>query len=74
MVWNWQLENWPHFTWNAARLTKAETLFAEQAGILVGASQHLGDQDRQAFVIKSATDEAYDTSAIEGEILGRSNP
>lgn len=73
MVWNWQLEDWPHFTWNAARLTKAEMLFAEQAGILVGASQHLDDQEHQAFVIKSATDEAYDTSAIEGEILDRAS-
>jgi Fic family protein len=73
MAWNWELEDWPHFTWDAARLTRAETLYAEQAGILVGASQHLGDQDREAFVIQSATDEAYDTSAIEGEILDRAS-
>lgn len=73
MPWNWELKDWPNFTWDQARLAKAERLFSEQAGILIGASQHLGDQERQAFVIKSATDEAYDTSAIEGEILDRTS-
>ncbi len=73
MAWNWELDNWPHFTLSGARLAKAERLYAEQAGILVGASRHLDDQDREAFVIQSATDEVYDTSAIEGEILDRAS-
>lgn len=73
MAWNWELEDWPHFAWDPARLARVETLYAEQAGILIGASQHLCDKDREAFMIQSATDEAYDTSAIEGEILDRAS-
>jgi predicted transcriptional regulator of viral defense system len=29
MTWNWQLPDWPGFTWDQDRLTRAETLFAQ---------------------------------------------
>lgn len=73
MAWNWESADWPNFTWDAARLARAERMLAEQAGILIGAARHLDDHDRNAFIIQSATDEAYDSSAIEGEILDRAS-
>jgi Fic family protein len=71
MIWNWQQPGWPTFTWDAARLVRAERLFAENAGLVVGAGRHLEDTDRQALTIEVMCLEAIDTSAIEGEVLDR---
>lgn len=71
MPWNWEDPDWPRFRWDAARLAAAEALFAQQAGVLVGAVQHLEPDVRDGFVVQLMSDEAYDTSAIEGEMLDR---
>jgi len=71
MQWNWQQENWPHFSWDALRLQKAEALFLEGAGIAIGVSKHLGEADRGALSVELMSFEAIDTSAIEGEALDR---
>jgi len=69
--WNWQHPNWPNFTWKAERLTRAEALFAEAAGIVIGTTQHLDEAAQEALMIDIMRDEACDTSEIEGEILDR---
>ena len=71
MPWNWQHLNWPEFTWDAKKLVRAEIMFAENAGIAVGATQHLDDDSREALTIEIMSGEACDTSAIEGEMLDR---
>jgi Fic family protein len=71
MSWNWQQPAWPTFTWDAARLVQAERLFAENAGLVVGAGRHLEDTDQEALTIEIMCLEAVDTSAIEGEVLDR---
>lgn len=73
MPWNWQLPDWPHFTWDSPRLLRAETLFARQAGIVAGALAHLEPATRQTLLVDSMRDEALDTSAIEGELLDRAS-
>lgn len=60
MKWNWQLENWPNFTWDSDKLFVYEQSFTESAGIIMGCSQH----------ILMCTD-ALDSSEIEGEHLNR---
>jgi len=71
MTWNWQLPDWPEFTWDQARLTRAETLFAEGAGMVIGSSRHLDETSRETLVVDILSVDALATSAIEGEVLDR---
>jgi len=71
MSWNWQLPDWPNFTWEQARLTRAQTLFAEGAGMVIGSSRHLNEANRGTLIVDIMSHEALDTSAIEGEVLDR---
>ena len=71
MRWNWQLPNWPKFTWDQHRLTRAETLFTEGAGMMIGSSRHLDECSRDSLVVEIMSLDALATSAIEGEVLDR---
>lgn len=73
MAWNWQQLDWPNFTWNSARLEKAEQQFLLGAGVLVGTVKHLGDEDLQQLTVEAMSTEALTTSEIEGEILDRAS-
>lgn len=71
MTWNWQQADWPHFQWNHDKLLAVETAFIERAGVVLGASKHIGEADKQGLSIDILSREAVDTSAIEGEHLDR---
>ena len=71
MIWNWQQDDWPNFRWDARKLVSAETAFAEGAGVVIGASKHLAEPERQGLSIEILSHEAVDSSAIEGEHLDR---
>lgn len=69
--WNWQRPDWPHFSWDLAALLKAETLFSESVGTVVGGVESLDAAEQDNIVVELMTSEAYDTSQIEGEYLDR---
>lgn len=71
MVWNWQRNDWPIFTWDASRLAEAEKQFLLGGGILLGAAQHLGQDQRDNVRVEIMSSEALTTSEVEGEILDR---
>jgi len=71
MDWNWRQAKWPHLTWNERKLRRAEALFAQGAGVSIGASKHLSDDEREGLSVELMSQEAVDTSAIEGEALDR---
>ena len=71
MVWCWQLDNWPNFTWDKQALEKAERIFAQDQGVMIGLGQHLSKQDTLDMTVTLMSQEALDTSTIEGEILDR---
>jgi len=73
MTWNWQKSDWPNFTWNRARLEKAEQQFLLGGGVLLGAVKHLPDEGRQQLTVDAMSTEAVTTSEIEGEILDRAS-
>jgi Fic family protein len=73
MRWNWQRPEWPNFTWNRARLAKAEAQFLLGTGIFVGAVRHLDAGDRDELAVEAMSAEAVTTSEIEGEILDRAS-
>ena len=70
-TWNWQQEDWPGFRYNSAKLTALEAEFLRNSGIFTGAIKHVSDDDRQQLIIELISDEALNTSEIEGEILNR---
>ena len=73
MAWNWQRPEWPIFTWNHARLAKAEERFLVGGGVFVGTVRHLNAEDKDQLTIESMSTEAVTTSEIEGEILDRAS-
>ena len=73
MTWNWQKPDWPNFTWNRARIEKAEQQFLLGGGVLVGTVKHLPEEDRQQLTVDAMSTEAVTTSEIEGEILHRAS-
>lgn len=73
MPWNWQLPDWPDFTWDAARLATAEQQYLIGGGVLLGTVKHLGDEDRNQLTVEAMSTEALTTSEIEGEILDRAS-
>ncbi|HFD2427822.1 TPA: Fic family protein, partial [Legionella pneumophila] len=73
MKWNWQLENWPNFTWDSDKLVAFEQSFTEGAGIIIGSSQHISQEGKQNLFIDLMCTDALDSSEIEGEHLNRNS-
>jgi Fic family protein len=68
-----QAPDWPHFTWNGARLRKAEEQFLVGAGVFAGTFKHLAVSDQEQITVEAMSVEALTTSEIEGEILDRAS-
>jgi len=73
MTWNWQQPDWPNFSWNQARLRKAEEHFLLSTGMLAGTLKYLPQFDQQQLTVESISAEAVTTSEIEGELLDRAS-
>ena len=73
MKWNWQKPAWPRFQWDARALSEREGRFLREAGVVVGALKHVGEDQRSNLVIELISTEAVKTSEIEGEILDRAS-
>ena len=52
MTWNWQEPDWPHFSWDAPRLAKAEERFLLETGVFVGTVRHIGPEDREQLTVE----------------------
>ncbi len=71
--WNWQKDDWPQFTFAPIQFEKLENQFYKQSGISLGAIKHVSEDDKQDVIINFMSDEALNTSAIEGENLDRAS-
>ena len=71
MNWIWQQPGWPDFTWSQAELAPLEARFRDDAGRRIGAWRRLGEDERIELRVGWLSDEAAETSAIEGELLDR---
>lgn len=69
MKWNWQQEDWPHFRYDRSQLEIFEAQFLKGEGLLLGAFQHLDEEDKNILAIDIISNEALKTSEIEGEYL-----
>ncbi len=71
MAWNWQQTAWPEFLYTPEVLRDAETEFLHGSGLLLGAFMHMGEGEVDKIRVDLLSDEALETSRIEGEILNR---
>lgn len=70
-AWNWQQKDWPSFRYDSDKLNALEAEFLRQSGVFIGAVKHVTEDDRQQLTVELISDEAFNTSEIEGEILNR---
>ena len=71
MNWTWERPAWPDFTWSQAELEPLEARFRDDAGRRIGAWRRLGEDEQTELRVGWLSDEAAETSAIEGELLDR---
>jgi len=69
--WNWEQSDWPHFTFDAAKIEPFEHEFLLKAGICSGTIKHVHGEDKDFLTVQLISNEALRTSEIEGEILNR---
>ena len=69
--WIWQHKDYPNFKYNKLELTDLLTQIEYNRGILDGISKLFSSEDIVKIEIEALTDEAINTSLIEGEILKR---
>ncbi|UOG93437.1 MAG: DUF4172 domain-containing protein [Candidatus Thiothrix sulfatifontis] len=69
MTWNWQQPDWPNFSFDPLKLMPLETAFVHESGLLLGAFTHLTEEGRTQLKVEIISNEAMQTSAIEGEYL-----
>jgi len=69
--WNWQKDDWPNFQYNHILITKREEEFLKKSYIAFGTSKALTNEQKNTLIVELATNEAYKTSEIEGELLDR---
>jgi len=70
-MYNWQLENWPEFTFSVGGLQEIAIAFAKESGLVNGLMLGLNEQTKQETLLEILVSEAIKTSEIEGEYLSR---
>ena len=71
MSWIWQSRDWPIFRYQAADLAALEGQFLRQSGLFAGSIAHVKHDDKQSLTVQIMSEEAHQTSEIEGEVLNR---
>ncbi|OGR95620.1 MAG: cell filamentation protein Fic [Elusimicrobia bacterium RBG_16_66_12] len=69
MTYIYQLDGWPHFTWDAPSLAPALTALRLRQGRLLGRMESLGFSLQKEATLESMTLEVVKTSEIEGDVL-----
>jgi Fic family protein len=69
--WNWQQKDWPEFVFDSSLFQEMERHFLKNSGFFLGIYQHIDQDSKQSFMIDILSDEALQSSEIEGEILNR---
>ena len=71
--WIWQQQDWPDFKYDINALGDLEKQFLQNAGFLLGSYKHISVADQNQLKIDLVSEEAVETSAIEGEFLDRAS-
>jgi Fic family protein len=71
MVYNWQQQDWPDFTYSFAGIDEKLYIFLEKTGLINGVLKALPEGTQMEAIIDIMVAEAIKTSEIEGEYLSR---
>lgn len=71
MLWNWQLPDWPKFTYETNRILQHERQFLIGLGSEFAYLQSIGEKERNQFIVEILSIEGIESSKIEGEVLER---
>ncbi len=69
--WNWQQNDWPNFSYDNKKLASLEQEYIQEAGISFGILKSLPEAEQKQLAVEIISDEALNTSEIEGEIFNR---
>ena len=64
LMWNWQIPDWPKFTWDQKLLDQAEKLFLVESGEFGGTVRRLEDEDLDLITVEALSTEAATTSYL----------
>ena len=70
-TYTWQQNNWQNFSYDELKVKKYEEQFLHSSGISIGAQKALSYEEKEEIKISFLSDEAINTSKIEGELLDR---
>ena len=70
-MYNWQLKDWPNFTYSVKDLQEMSLAFAEEFGAINGLLIGLNEDLKQETLLEILIEEAIKTSKIEGEYMSR---
>jgi len=73
MLWNWQREGWPQFTYDRSALEPFEARFLHASGVTLGGRKFLTSCEQDELIVDLMSIEALKTSEIEGESLNRAS-
>jgi Fic family protein len=71
MKWIWENNNWPHFTYDKTAFDAFEKEFHQNTGVIIGALRFISTDEQEELRVTILSEEAVDTSKIEGEFLDR---
>jgi len=70
-MYNWQLKDWPNFTYDSSGVEEKLYLFSEKTGLISGVLKSLPENSQMDTIVEFMVYEAIKTSEIEGEYLSR---
>jgi Fic family protein len=73
MPWNWELPDWPHFTYDPERVSQMERQFLLKLGSSFAYLETIETQEYNRFRVEILSLEGLESSRIEGETLDRAS-
>lgn len=71
MKWLWQHQDWPAFKYDEQAFIHFENEFHRNSGLIIGSLSGISTDDIEELRVTILSEEALDTSKIEGDILDR---
>ena len=71
MPWNWELPNWPNFSYDSKEIAQKEKKFLLSLGNMCALLKNIDKEKYDQFVVEILSSEGEKSSKIEGEVLNR---
>lgn len=69
MPWNWELTDWPNFTYDMTKIASLDKKFLQNVGGSFALFKQLKKEEQTSFIVDRLCREGITSSAIEGEYL-----